>query len=66
MTMIGFKETFWINLALLTVVALASVLANPIALLGLLALRDLPVQVLDMRDEEEELSNPMGFIHSDD
>jgi len=66
MRIVGIGSTLCVNtLIVASVVATTVLLHEPLALLGLFALRELPIQVLpDAEDEpEEELSNPIGFVH---
>ena len=65
MVTIGYKETLWVNLALLVVIALVvGFTSSPMPLLALFALRDVPIQAFES-PLEEEISNPIGFVHSE-
>lgn len=55
-----------LNFAILIIVGICLVaLQNPLALFGLILLKDLPygLMVKDDDDEEEEESSPIGFVH---
>jgi hypothetical protein len=54
-----------LNLLIVGVVVLAlAITSQPVVLLGLLMLRDMPYGLLAVEnDDEEEEGKPMGFIH---
>ncbi|CAM3120923.1 hypothetical protein [Cupriavidus taiwanensis] len=56
-------HTLILNLAILLLIAVGLLLTqNPLMLLGLLLLRDLPYQLAAMQlQAEDEPSNPIGF-----
>lgn len=58
------KQAILLNFGILIVIGIALIqLQNPLALLGLLLLKDLPYGLLVQQDdEEEEESQPIGFI----
>ena len=48
------------------VMAALFVTSNPVVLLGLLMLKEMPYGLLTMsEDEEDEQGKPMGFVHHD-
>ena len=65
MLTIGVTENFWINVIILVAIGAAVFLTNqPEALLGLFALRDIPIQAFEAPAEiEDEESPPIGFVH---
>lgn len=59
-----------LNLAIIAlIVAVLVVTSNPLALLGVAFIRDMPYGLLQTDDEDEsedeEKSNPIGFVHHD-
>lgn len=57
-----------LNLAIIGLIVVALILtSNPLALLGIAFIRDMPYGLLAQDDEEEEeKGRPIGFVHSDD
>lgn len=57
-----------LNLAIIgLIVVVLLVTNNPLAMLGIAFIRDMPYGLLQQDDdEEEEKSRPIGFVHSDD
>lgn len=57
-----------LNALIVLAVLIALVLtSNPVVLLGLLLLKEMPYGLLTMpEDEGDEKSTPIGFIHPDD
>lgn len=57
-----------LNFAIIALVIVALVFtSNPLALLGIAFLRDMPYGLLQQdEEEEEEKGRPIGFVHSDD
>jgi hypothetical protein len=61
-------ETLFLNFAIITAVIVCLVcLQNPLALFGLLLLKEMPYalmmqSMMQSSDDEEEESKPMGFI----
>lgn len=59
-----------LNLAIIALILTALVITgNPLALLAIVLIRDMPYGLLQSddedEDEEEEKSNPIGFVHHD-
>ncbi len=58
-----------LNLAIIALIVVVLVVTNnPLALLGIAFLREMPYGLLqsDEADEEDEKSNPIGFVHHND
>lgn len=57
-----------LNLAIVALVLVALVITmNPLALLGIALVRDMPFGLLQQGEpEEDEKGRPIGFVHSDD
>jgi len=56
-----------LNLAIIGLIVFALIsTSNPLALLGIAFLREMPYGLLQQDEEEEEKGRPIGFIHSDD
>lgn len=57
-----------LNLAIIGLIVVALILtSNPLALLGIAFIRDMPYGLLAQdEDEEKEKGRPIGFVHSDD
>lgn len=57
-----------LNLAIIGLVIVALIFtSNPLALLGVAFLREMPYGLLaDEEEEEEEKGRPIGFVHSDE
>lgn len=50
----------------IAVLAALFLTSNPVVLLGLLLLKEMPYGLLTMEEEPDEKSTPIGFIHPDD
>jgi hypothetical protein len=57
-----------LNLAIIGLIVVVLVITNnPLALLGIAFIRDMPYGLLQQEEEEEdEKGRPIGFVHSDD
>lgn len=56
-----------LNIAILVVVAYALfVTSNPMVLLLLLLLKEMPYGLLAMDEDEEDESKPIGFVHHEE
>lgn len=59
-----------LNLAIIGLIVVALILtSNPLALLGIAFIRDMPYGLLEQDEDEEkekEKGRPIGFVHSDD
>jgi hypothetical protein len=57
-----------LNLAIVALVLVALVITmNPLALLAIALVRDMPFGLLQQDEpEEDEKGRPIGFVHSDD
>lgn len=57
-----------LNIAIVLLIAFVIWLtSNPLALIGIVFLKEMPYGLLAQDDdEEEEKSNPIGFVHHDD
>jgi hypothetical protein len=57
-----------LNFAIIGLIVVALILtSNPLALLGIAFLREMPYGLLQQdEEEEEEKGRPIGFVHSDD